>query len=277
MISTVDCCVVHPTPNEERSLTSGSASLQVKCTWANRYALMADVLENRRPWPYDPSSGMIATNCSCAPLETDYTEDGQLMHYEEALVTIKYDRSVAVSDGDGSSGSEDDAYEDEDPEQHEPPITDVMSEAFEPYAEFLTLDPKFFRWGDADGDPLLEAEAPGMLQFGAILVRTLYQVQVVPSKALSSIGHVNDGNYTSKLLGVGFAPETLLYMPPSMERTLLSDGTGAWTLTMRFNYRPTEWNKYWRAKTNAWSEIYIQGAGTKYRNYPKGNFSGLLF
>lgn len=274
MFSTVDCCLEHATYSESQSLEDASASCTLKCAWGDRYELVEDLLDNRRPWPYRP--GLTAKTAAIDPLPGAFTVDGQGMQYVEALVKVAYGPQV-VSETEGSSESSGDrAYDDENPAEHEAPITDLMSESFEPSAEFLTLDPKRFRWNAADGDALLEGEAPGMLQLGTILVRTLYQVDVVPTKAVDSTGKVNDGNYTSKLLGVSFAPETLLYLPPSAERTLRSDGSGTWTLTMRFSYKPNGWNKYWRAATQTWQKIYIAGGG-EYRSYPKGNFSGLLF
>ena len=277
VVSSVDCCVMDLTPSETRAREGGNtASLTAKVAWSERYDFMADVIENRRAWPYDLTSSMLAKSCTCVPLAEAGIESGQVINYNFALITVNYDQS-AVNAGEGSSESSGaPAYESPDPEEHEPPITDLMSESFEPSVEFLTLDPKFFAWGAANGSKLEPEEAPGMQQFGAVLVRTLYDVDVVPTKAVTNMGKVNDGNYSSQLLGVSFAPETLLYLPPSMNRTIRSDGANAWTLTLRFSYKHTEWNKFWRVSAQAWQSLYVKGGGI-YRNYPTGNFSSLLF
>lgn len=277
-VSSIPCCVEHDSIRERFTLEDREGSLRAKVAWGQRYAFIADVLDNRRVWPYDEASELYAATAAIAPVPAQGTEDGQLIQYDEALIDVTYTPRIATTTETGASSesSGDYAYEDEDPEEHEPPITDLMAESFEPSAEFILLDHEFFSWSAADGDPLRPGESPGRLVLGAILVRTLFQVETVPAKALSSIGKVNDGNYTSRLLGVGFAPETLLYLPPTMSRTIKSDGSDAWTLTMRFSYKGDGWNKYWRSSSMAWESIYVKGGG-EYRSYPKGNFSGLLF
>jgi len=239
---------------------------------------MSDVLDNRRPWPYDASANMFASGASCAPGGERGVQNGQGFDYTDAIVTLEYaPRADVIEDSSGSDPSSgDNAYDDENPADHEPPVTDLASESLEPYAAFQTLDYRMFRWGSADGAMLRESEAPGRLRLGTVIVRTLYQVDVLPTKAFSSVGKVNDGAYHSRWLGVSFPKETLLMMPPRCNRTIRSDGSATWTLTIAMNYDTENWNVFWNAREGEFQRIYVVGGG-QYDNYEKANFSGLLF
>ena len=245
------------TVDESMTLDRWEASVTLRLPWADRHLAAADVLSNRREWPHGgPTFGVKprANSVSWVPDETRYAAAGQIIFYEDALFTINY-----------SSAEE----------------TDLVAESLEPSAEFITLDHREFRWSSDDGEPLLEAEAPGRLQRGLTIVRTLYHLTSIPTVVATGIGKVNHATYTSGILGLIFQPETLLYTPPTISRTITTGGTKGWNLTVRFMYKPEGWNKFWRAKTNAFAEIYNKkttaGPGGRYRNYPLGNFSSILF
>lgn len=248
LYSSVDCDEEYGTAKESWNIDDVSMSVTLRCAWADRYDLVDDLLGNGRTWPHGSfTNAPRAQSASIAPDKTAYTATGQCIVYNDALVTVTY-------------GTE-----------HE----DLVSESLEPTADFITLDWRRFRWSSDVGDPLIEGEAPGKLRRGLNIVRTLYKIATPPTQLLTQIGNVNPSTYTSSLLGLSFAAETLLFTPPTMSRTIRTDGTEGWTINMKFMYKPETWNKYWRAKTSSYEHIY-NGTGV-YRSYALGNFSDLLF
>jgi hypothetical protein len=174
------------------------------------------------------------------------------MQYIDALVSVGY-----------SSGEE----------------TDFISESLEPTVEFVTLDYKNFRWGAANGDEVKEGEAPGKLVRSLSLVRTIYHLASIPTDVLDLVGSVNDTAYASTLLGLTFPAETMLFSPPSMDRTITTAGTKGWNLAMRWMYKPETWNKFWNARANpaAYQRMYTVDPGTVYNSYPLEDHSNLLY
>jgi hypothetical protein len=248
--STVTCAEEHATQSEDWGVDRWDASVVLRCAWANRYLLVNDILGNQRQWPYSGYGAVPrAASASVVPDETQYVQDGQGMQYIDALVTVGYSSDVEE---------------------------DLVAETIEPNAEFVTLDHKKFRWGAANGDPLLAAEAPGKLTRSLSITRQLFKLTSIPTTVLSSVGGVNNAVYNSALLGLSFPTETLLYTPPNMGRTITTAGSKGWNLTMKFMYKPDTWNKFWRAKTQAYTRIYNLSGGIYY-NHPLKDFSSLLF
>ena len=247
LYSSITCYEEHGTATETRTLEDWTASVVVRCDWANRHSLVADVLGNRREWPH-AANGPVAQTATINPAPTRYGVTGQCINYIDALVTINY-------------GTE---------------KKDLISESLEPTAEFITLDYKRFRWGAANGTPLIEGEAPGKLVRGLSLVRTMYEVPApLPISLIELPGSVNDANYTSTLLGLTFPTETLLYQPPNLSRTITTAGTDGFTLTLKFMYKKEGWNKFWRHETQQYERIFMVDGG-QYDNYPLDDFSDFL-
>jgi hypothetical protein len=249
LFSTVPCSEEHAGLAEQLSLAKWDATVTLRCDYADRYNLVADIIGNQRAYPY-VTNGPRAATASIVPFPSaPLAEVGQGMLYKDALVTIGYSMESK----------------------------NLVSESLEPSTEFLKLDHKGFRWGAADGEPLLEAEAPGKLVRGLNLVRTLYFVPApLPIALLTSVGHTNETAYTSALLGLTFEPETLLYGSPVVARTITTANVEASTITLKFMFKPDGWNKFWRQKTQEYSTIFVAN-GDEYKNYPLGNFSDFLY
>lgn len=237
---------------ETFNLESGmSATVTVQCAYAARHALVAEVMGTAYP---NSSFGNPpqCINAVIRPLQGESAGTaGQTNIYTTAEVTFTYSSKVQ----------------------------DLVSESLEPTAEFLTQDYRMFRWGAANGDPLTEGEAPGKLFKGMNIVRTLYQLTSAPASILTAIGGVNVAEYTSSLLGLTFAPETLLYQPPHLARIIKTDGTIGRTVTMKFGYKPQTWNKYWRARKPGgagYDSLYLASGGIC-KPYVPTDLSELLF
>lgn len=256
--SVVACAEEHATISEDMGRLSGvAAKVTLRCAWDDRFLLMADLIGNNRVWP---NGGFVippmVQSCGAVPDHGAYITVGQACVYEHALVTVNYSHN----------------------------IVDVFSESLEPTAEFITVDHKQFRWGAADGEVLLEGEAPGFLLRSCNLVRTLYNLPSLPADILSLVGMSNDDDYTSTLLGLTFPEETLLFQPPMPSRTFTTTGTTGWTLQMKFSSKPQGWNKFWRGsilgvnpgEVGNWDEIYHINGGL-YKPHPPADFSAYLF
>lgn len=254
--SSVACSEEFDTYSEDFSVDGEpiSARVTLRCAYSDRYALVDDLLSNARTPPQ--MSGFAnppqARRAGVKPFPGDeeavpITTDGQGIVYSEALVSVEYSTL----------------------------IMDLVSESIEPTAEFLTQDHRRFRWGAANGDPLLEAEAPGRLYQSMNIVRTLYYVASVPPEVLTLVGKVNNAQWVSGLLGLTFATETMLYQPPNVSRKIATNGSDGFTITSKFSYKTPGWNWYWRAKTQSWAQIYIVG-GAVYKQYIPADMAALL-
>jgi hypothetical protein len=157
-------------------------------------------------------------------------------------------------------------------------IVDVASETIEPNIESIPLNYTLFNWLASPGQtaPLLEGEAPPMMIPSLNLSRTRYRLNVVHADFIGLVGYCNQSSYTSSLLGMTFAAETLLYLPTPINRSISNLTTSGYTASARFAYKPLGWNKYWLAKSQSWDSIYLSGSATRYIAYPLGDFSNLF-
>lgn len=222
-----------------------TATLQLRVAWADRHAIIDDLIYNGASYPYITDFQIPVKSVTCVPDGAKAISDGEGLIYPEALLTVNYDTAREVSDDD------------------------IISESLEPNLEFFTLPHQNFRWGSASGDPLAAEEAPGKLIVGFDYVQTRYNLASVPTTVTSELGKVNSGLVTAPQLGLSFAAGTLLYASASPSRKVTTDGDNKWTIASKFSYRPSGWNNFWRAKTQAYSSIYIAG-GSQYNNFVAG-------
>ena len=262
--SSVACSEVHGSVSENYSWTDVSASVKLQVAWSLRGALIDDIFLNMRPYPYQTM--LYPKSASVSPIPAKYTSSDQGLDYDDyAIVTVKYGIP---------KGGED---------QPEDPVN-MVSETLSPTNSFQTLNPLDFAWMDVAGDPVLKpGEEPGVYQYNLTLERTHYNVSTIPDTVLTLPGCVNDTAYTSNLLGLTFLAETLLFGPPTMSRTIFSDGTsGSWTLNLRFEYKEEGWNKFWQGLEQGWSRIGRRDRANgnvlgQYKPYSPESFAAWLY
>ncbi len=241
----------------------GRVSVQriLQCDWSDRWTLMREVLadgglplEDYTPPTVPPgftSLPVRAKTCGCLPSGQNQGT-GTVNAYPKARVAVRY-RMLTMHD--------------EDPDE-------LVAESLEPTGEMQVLDYTKFRWGAPDGDRLEEDEAPAKLVRSLDYAVKMFRVTTILPAVLTLIGKVNEDPVLATLLGVTFPAQTLLYNPPVLERSITTEGVGAWDLGFRFSFRPDGWNAYWRAATQAYSTIYLAG-GAEYLSYPLGDFGAL--
>lgn len=262
----VSCCEEHATRREDYDVENGAKrSVTLRCAWADRDALVNDILGNLRLFPGTSGSGApVALRASVVPAPDSATTEpgGQVLAYQDALVTIQYDRLNIT----GRELGED---------------TILVSESLEPSIQYSKLDHKMFRWGGVREFPLRENEAPGRPLYSMSLTRTHYKVPApLPTELLTCIGQCNSSSYYSALLGLTFPEETLLFQPAGLTRNVTSEGVEAFNVKMRFMFKPEGWNRFWCALTNQYEQIFYVNPllGTDpVKQFPPGDFSNLLF
>lgn len=244
----VTCYEEHGSVSESFKLGEWTAEVTLRVAWNLRYALVNDLLSNKRPFPHGSYSVLPQAHAAViTPFPGAGATSGQGLDYEDALVKVSYSSKAK----------------------------DLISEELEPTVQFRKEDYKRFRWGAADGDPLVEAEAPGTLVRGLNIVRTYYQLTTIHTDFLTLIGSCNNAIYSSVLLGLTFAAETLLYHPPVVSRTITTAGSDGYTLKAKYTYKAGGWNHYWRQKTQSFEQIYDVN-GDVYESYPPADFSNIL-
>lgn len=246
-----DVAEEYGTQSESWQLGDRGASVVLRCNYTERHFVAAEMLGLQVPWPHGGwASPPLCQSIAISPGSEIVSEIGQSLVYKYALLAVTYGFDAK----------------------------DLISESLEPTTEFMTQDHRFFRWTKGDGDVLTDQEAPGRLQKGMVLNRTIYNAAPpLPTSLLELPGHVNDTVYFSELLGLVFAKETLLFGNPHLDRTIRTDGSDGFTLEMPFVINPYGWNKFWRQKTQKYEEIFIVGADEPYKSYPLGSFADFLF
>lgn len=232
-----------------------SCSVDLRCPWSERHDLLTNILGNQLLWPYFSSVPCRAASASAMPMPGGVgTQDGAGYAYETALISLTFEIRD-IEEGEN---------------------TNIYSESLEPTAEFLTLPHDDFRWGSSEGDEIKSAEAPGRLELGFDYVVSLYGLSSIPGAVLSLPGKCNNGSVTSPSLGMTFGDETLLYNPPTISRTVTTEGDSKYTMQTRLTYRPSGWNKFWRPKTASYEAMFHKDGSGAYKNFPPASFSGVL-
>lgn len=227
------------------------ATRMLMVNWDDRYSLVAAL--EFTTYPYLPLLGAFVRSISVAPFKAAITGvSGGLLLYEKALVTVQY----SLSDDD-------------------PQTVDLVTESIEPNAEFRTLDFEDFRWGSTDGDVLKEDEAPSQLLRGHDYILRFHRLNAVPVAVIELEGYVNASVFATYTLGRSYAAETLMFGGGTPSRKITSAGVERFTLTERFHFKATGWNKFFRQSTQSYESIYHKTGGI-HRNHPLGDFSTLL-
>lgn len=249
----------HGSPTESKEDGVFEATRVLRCVWEDRLTLMAE--KTNESYPYDTAQFATALGFGIepAPGKSAIGVNGsKIITYEHALVTIVY-RSPSSDTGEliGSY---------------------VTTERLEPTTTMISLPHKFFQWG-LTGDTLEESEAPARQAHGMDYIVSHLNVNptIGPYTIFDSVvllvGKVNNANVAMRFLPYTIGTEKMLCLNPLVTR----NGVGLFDYTYAFSIFQEGWNKFWRAKTLAYEQIYVKGSpATLYRNFPLGNFSPLF-
>ena len=250
----------------------GPNGLEVKrtlrCAFGDRHALADGLVGTAYSIGGATATAAICRTAAIKPFEAQQQGSGSYAAYEQAIVEADFTKR------DPASGT-----------TPETVGADLVAETFEGNAEFMTLPHQdtagadLYFWDNTQTKAIAEKEAPGMLLAGFDYVLTKYNVTTIPTTALTLQGKVNAAGLscrTTGLTGLTFAAETLLFHPPTIARVITTDGAKAWTQNLRFKYKPTGWNKFWRNDTTppGWATMY-DASGNAVAVYPTASFAGL--
>jgi len=246
-------------PEEEKSKEGFKATRRFICNWSDRIAVR-DALLNTT---YPTFISARAKRLSIVPYAARLEGSGSDASYEKAVVTAEYEFDKKEQIG-----------------------TDLLTELLQPTLEFITLDPKNFRWGSVDGDALTKEQAPGLLMPGCEYIVTLFEQDRVTDEMLRYMGAVNTtavSPRTQGLTGLVFPAQTLLYMPPVIRRTINTDEELQFEIELHFIYKPNwqgedalGWNAYWRPEAQEYQFIYSTETEEKYEQYRSENLNALI-
>lgn len=265
---------VNESPTENLDGGIFTATMKVMCAWADRDDLMAAFVADRAVYPHIPGGIAKAVRASAMPFGGSSDAGSGLLSYPKAIVTIDFADAVGISGSDP---------------------TDLYSETIEPWVENIPLAVRdlsgrpTYAWRLAGGTafyPLDDKEAPVRTTRGAAYTLTRYRQASIPSAAFTLTGKVNASAVTSLTLGYTFEAQTLLFSPPTLQRTTTTSGSEGWDITYKFLYRPNfdtttgaalGWNYFWRARGENFAQISkLKEDGTEdfiSNPYPTGNFA----
>lgn len=258
---TTACSEMPGSPVEVVGDDTYTATVTLRCAWADRYALGGEIAAYSL-YPNVPASLARAKTITIRPFTcVNNITPAQNASYEEAILVVEYVfDSETPQDGGGG---------------------DLIAESLEPTAQNLGLDGFMFRW-KSGGEGVQPGERPSLIFRGFDYVLTKFNKTAIPAAAKSLVGCCNNAQVSAPTLGLTFAAETLLFNPPSIQRKVVIGSTPSlkWTITYRFTYQPGGWNAFWRAARAAgpgWDtlQVWRGGAWVDYAQYPLAAFTGL--
>ena len=124
----------------------------------------------------------------------------------------------------------------------------TLQETVTPSLSARTLPSWGYYWR-SDGSPVLDREAPGLQEVKASIQRHLTGIRRVPSWFFSLAGCVNYNPWTDLMTNISYLPETLLFIPTTMERQVTmdrSDDDFVWDISYEIMWNPVGWNNFRR-------------------------------
>ena len=244
--STVDCCAVEGSDSFSFPLEGEpSASVVLARSWENRFTLKNDLLFGLLgfPRPHPEIPGLFVCNVSISGSGTRSTT-GQILSYEKALLNVSYaPRNNKFS----------------------------YTEQVEAGVQMLTLPSGNFLW--SDGTPVEEGENPSLQIPMETITHSYSALAVIPSYS-SLVGFVNNAPITlqnGEVRDIG----TILSLGASSSFTVTADGSDGFDLTLRFQWNPFGWNRFFHATDGTWKSFkcYNGKDWVDYIMYPLGNLS----
>jgi hypothetical protein len=244
------------TPYEEYDVREEvfRCGVKLRCLWEDRLDVLDDLLQSPpadppipRPWP--PLDAVITNpprvhNVSITPVGCSGVSGDEFQVYTHAILDVKY--SNAVED------------------------IDNIVEVVEPWAEFIKFDYRQYAW-KSDSKPLVQGEAPGLLQKGINFTITVKNIEIEATKLPfildGYVGTLNLTTWNNPITQIGpFAPGYALYAPPVSKVVVNTLGEKTVTATFKIQIKEGGWNKYWRPAISDYDSI-VDSAGSDVEPY----------
>ncbi len=219
----------------------------MKCTWANRRALMEWLMTQAGgSYPHDDGTPYaLARRIKSIPRGRTQGIPTLISH-DECIVEVRYDTYGPQW------------------------VNSQYVEETLGRRAFRVYPPGNMYWdeGPPDGIKVTSDEARrGIPVIGSTHKLKIGRATTTPSDAMAYIGMCNTGIKETFTLGYSFPPQTVLYVPPFVgSHSDYSLGT-RYTVVYEHIINPHGWNKYWRTSTGAWEYLY-NADGEIYVQYP---------
>lgn len=257
---------------------ANSSSRTLICAWSDRVQLARDLVGTmtvvasmqyiyRLPAPHPDIPGIVAMKVDIegfgVPDDQTYN-DTKVIEHSKARLTVTYGLPPFTE-----GGGDDD------------PSAQIGDERIGSEINFLQLPGEKVYWDAAQEDPLDNVDAPTILQVVDNWDVTLKDMPEVPPDLWSLKGKVNDAPVTSTRWNKTFEAETLLIADANLSTKIVAEGRRTYDVQIRFSYRPTGWNKFFRRggdpsdPATAYKAIY-NGAGAVLKPYPVADLSSVL-
>lgn len=263
-------------PVESFSQNGFTATRFLKCAWADRLTL-ADQLQTayqvaqsgrvyRIGDLYPHKSGVyVRSVSSIRPAGKSSTgANAKTAAWSDAMLTVEYEERQfnPNASADSSDSSSDPAFV-------------IATETFETSAEFLTLPNQTLYWDNAQAEPLKDLEVPTRIIGMGDWAYEFDAESELDQDLADNTGYCNSGALTAPTLGLNFAAETLLYRGLRVRREIVLGSNTVRRVSLRFTYRPSGWNKFFRSGEQT-AQVVYDSSGTEFKPVPTANFVSML-
>lgn len=240
-------------PREKLTLDGFAAVRKLRCAWADRITLAAELDANGQG-TYPDNSHAYMTSILIEPyLDSQMKETGEgLGSYDHATLSCNYSTQRILSGG----------Y--------------VKTEQLQTTRGLQSLSHEKLYWGTGDSKVALEAgEHPNKLITGIKWTVNTHGYVSVPAAVLTLAGKINGNNETSAAFGITFAAGTLLHGGATVTHYRTPGGTKKFTVQIAAEYRYNGglgWNGVWRQLATGggqWEYLY-NSDGVKQTLYESG-------
>lgn len=234
------------------------------CAWDDMASLANEIgnyPESAWPaseYPWGPADA-LARQIRYEPYDAEQkSTSGSFTDYEYGILTVDYSTTGPIYYGG-----------------------QMISERMATAQKSVVLDYTRLSWVSAsNGVNLRPNEAPNIPFYGLQYERTYHRLLAVPGDVLTFVGFCNANTLTSPVLGLSFAPETLVYTGCRIHAVHQIGAMPAYDVTYLFEYWPFGLNKFFRADDNNpdggkgwWTDLYVSNPnGGTLKRYRTVNF-----
>jgi hypothetical protein len=242
----------------------------LKCAWSDRIVLARQLRGGRfgllryAPHASNIFPAAVVKGVKIAPFFKGELTAGDTTaeaSYDEAKLTVTYRVPEDQPPANNADGTE-----------------TLLEQTFSPSKEFLTVPGSelFFHADGAgpdggQGRPLGDQASPGIPITIFEWDVTLRDRDSVPADLLTKVQKTNQSSMTSQYLGLAFGPEQVLLDDFTPRQTVDTEGNATLDVTVRLLVRLEGWNKQLNIRTGQWSDIYLKGETTPFKQFPPTN------
>jgi hypothetical protein len=146
-----------------------------------------------------------------------------------------------------------------------------VTETLTPILNMRRLSAWGFYW-HSDNSPILDDQAPAIMQVQAKIARQLTGWANIPSWFYDLAGCVNESSWNDTFTKISYEADTLLFIPSSMSKQVTTNPTdedNIWDFSFELMWNPIGWNKFMRPH----GIDYMMVNGQQYYHYSQKLFS----